>query len=79
MEVKSKYDIGQKVWIVLKNEKNKLIEVFTDTIVEIVVGKDNKIFYFCDDVGDDIAEESIVLYEDTQTLLNNILVLEKEL
>ena len=79
MEIITKYNIGQKVWIILKNDNHKELEVFTDTIIEIVIGKDNKAFYFCDSLGDDIAEENIVLYEDTQLLLKKIIELEKEL
>lgn len=79
MEIVTKYNIGQKVWCVFLNAKNKELEVFTDVINEIVVNKEGKIDYFLKDLCDDIKEEDIIPYEEQKRLLEKIIELEKEL
>lgn len=79
MEIRTKYEIGQKVWFVEKNNNHKELEVFTDEIIEIIIDENNKIRYFLREAGDEVFEEDVILYEDTQLLLKKIIELEKEL
>lgn len=69
MTIQTKYEIGQRVWIVYEN--NGEVCVYDDTIAEIGVD-DKRIYYILDNACIDIAEEDIVLYEDTDKLAEKI-------
>ena len=69
MTIKTKYEIGQRVWIVYENRGE--VCVYDDYIEEICVGKDG-LCYMLRDYCDDVVEEDIVLYEDTDKLVEKI-------
>lgn len=69
MEIKTKYEIGQRVWIVYENQGEAC--VYDDYIAEIGVD-DKKIYYILENACIDIGEEEIVLYEDTDKLVEKI-------
>ena len=69
MDIKSKYEIGQKVWVVY--EHGGEVSVYDDYIDEICVNS-NGIYYILKEEYVDQKEENIVLYEDTNKLVEKI-------
>lgn len=79
MVIKTKYQIGQRVWVVAENEKRKEIELFSDTIVEICITRNREIVYILDNLCDEVKENNIIPYEDTESLLQEILDIDNRL
>ena len=69
MFIQTKYEIGQKVWIVYEHQGEAC--VYDDIIPEIGVD-DKRIYYILENACIDIGEEEIVLYEDTDKLVEKI-------
>ena len=69
MTIQTKYEIGQRVWIVYENKGEAC--VYDDYIEEIGVD-DKRIYYILKNACIDRAEEDIVLYEDTDKLVDKI-------
>lgn len=69
MVIQTKYEIGQRVWIVYENRGE--VCVYDDTIAEIGVD-DKRIYYILENACIDISEEDIVLYENTDKLAEKI-------
>ena len=69
LKIETKYEIGQKIWIVYEN--NGEVCIYDDTIEGISIDKDG-ILYFSEVGCIDLREDDIILYEDTGTLLNKI-------
>lgn len=78
MEIKTKYEIGQKVWVLIENIEHKEIEVFSDTISGIVI-YENKICYFLKELCDEIDEKDIITYENTELLVKKIIDIDRKL
>lgn len=76
MLIQTKYEIGQRVWMVYENDDE--LCVYDDTIAEIVID-DKKIYYVSKNTHIDISEEDIVLYEDTDKLAVKIKQTMKEI
>ena len=76
MEIKTKYEIGQRVWIVYRNRGE--VCVCDDYIIEICVGKD-RLCYMLEDYCDDVAEENIILYDETDKLVEKIKQIAEEI
>ena len=69
MTIKIKYEIGQRVWIIYENQGEACI--YDDYIDEICIGE-NGLYYRVKEACIDRAEEDIVLYEDTDKLVEKI-------
>lgn len=69
MTIKIKYEIGQRVWIIYENKGEACI--YDDYIDEICIGE-NGLYYMVKEACIDRAEEDIVLYEDTDKLVEKI-------
>ena len=69
MTIQTKYEIGDKVWIVYENQGEAC--VYDDYIDEICIGE-NGLYYMVKEACIDRAEENIVLYEDTDKLIEKI-------
>lgn len=69
MTIKTKYEIGQRVWIVYENKGE--VCVYDDYIDEICIGE-NGVYYMLKEACIDRAEEDIVLYENTDKLVEKI-------
>ena len=69
MTIQTKYEIGDKVWIVYENRGEAC--VYDDYIDEICIGE-NGLYYMVKEACIDRAEEDIVLYEDTDKLVEKI-------
>lgn len=78
MEIKSKFELGQRVWLIFKNEEHKELELFSDTIENIIIDSKKTILYFMKEFQDEVAEEDVIAYEDTDKLLKKIIAYDNE-
>lgn len=69
MTIQTKYEIGQRVWVVYEHQGE--VCVYDDYIDEICIGE-NGLYYMLKEACIDRAEEDIVLYEDTDKLVEKI-------
>lgn len=69
MTIKTKYEIGQRVWIIYENQGEACI--YDDYIDEICIGE-NGLYYMVKEACIDRAEEDIVSYDDTDKLVEKI-------
>lgn len=69
MTIQTKYEIGQRVWIIYENKGEAC--VYDDYIDEIFVN-DEGINYMLREACIDGKEEDIILYEDTDKLVEKI-------
>ena len=69
MTIQTKYEIGQRVWVVYEHQGE--VCVYDDYIDEICIGE-NGLYYMLKEACIDRAEEDIVLYEDTDKLVAKI-------
>lgn len=69
MVIKAKYEIGDRVWIVYENKGEACI--YDDYIEEICVNG-NGIYYILKGVCIDRKEEDIILYTETDELVEKI-------
>lgn len=74
----AKYQICQKIWVVDANKERKEVEVYSDIINGIFIDNKGIIYYFLEDICDDIMEEKLIPYEDTNRLLKEIIKADKE-
>ena len=70
MQIKSKYEIGQRIWVVYEDQRE--VSVYDDYIDEICVNNEKQIYYILKNACIDREEKDIVLYEDTETLVQKI-------
>lgn len=77
MEIKTKYDIGQRIWIVYKADGE--ISMYIDTIAEISYSENLGVVYFPDICQEELKENEIILEEDIDKLLKEILKLQREI
>lgn len=70
MRIETKYDIGQRIWIVYEHQRE--VHVYEDCIANILIDEDNKLLYCSKETYDEYKEEDIILYEDTDKLVNKI-------
>ena len=69
MKIETKYEIGQRIWIVYKRDGE--VSVYDDYITSVV--KDNERLYYTADIGyQEYKEDEIILYEDTNKLVEKI-------
>lgn len=76
MEIKTKYEIGQHIWVVYENQRE--LSVYDDEIVSIVIDKDEW-YYTTGETYTEVNEKDIILYEDKEKLANKIESLMKEI
>ena len=68
MTIQTKYEIGQHVWVVYENHKE--LCVYDDYIGWISI--EDGLTYGLRESCNDIGEEEIILYEDTDKLVDKI-------
>lgn len=69
MTIKTKYEIGQRAWIVY--EKKGEVCVYDDYIDEICINE-NGMYYMLKEACTDVVERNVILYEDTDKLVEKI-------
>lgn len=77
MKVETEYNIGDKVWVVY--EYNKEVSVYSDTIDSIMVTEEGIKIWLKDCCDCDMTEDNIVLYEDTEALVDKIIELDNKI
>jgi hypothetical protein len=77
MKIETKYDIGQRIWIVYEHQKE--VQVYEDFIANILIDEDNKLLYCSKESYEEYKEEDIILYEETEKLVNKIKEVMKEI
>ena len=70
MKIETKYDIGQKFWYLY--EENNTVHIKEDTVTEIVINEGGKILYYGSISADEVPQEQMVIYEDTEKLVKQI-------
>lgn len=76
MEIKTKYEIGQKIWIVYKNKGE--VCMYCEPISDIVIDR-NGLVYSTENSYDEVKEEDIILEDDKDRLFKEIKKLMKEI
>lgn len=76
MEIKTKYEIGQKIWIVYKNKGE--VCMYCEAILDIVIDA-NGLVYSTEHSFDEVKEEDIILEDDKDKLFEKIKQLMKEI
>ena len=69
MTIKTKYEIGQRVWIIYENQGEACI--YDDYIDEICINE-NGMYYMLKEACTDVVERNVILYEDTDKLVEKI-------
>ena len=69
MTIKTKYEIGQRVWIIYENQGE--VCVYDDYIDEICISESG-LYYMLKEASIDETEANIVLYENTDKLVEKI-------
>lgn len=69
MTIQTKYEIGQRVWIVYENKGE--VCVYDDHIDEICISESG-LYYMLKEASIDETEANIVLYENTDKLVEKI-------
>mgnify|MGYP000046423653 CR=1 FL=1 len=76
MKIESKYNIGDRVWIVDSDYRHEMVYVYSDTINTICVNGNNEIRLWFNNC-DDLPEDEVVAYSDLEKLTERIITLEK--
>lgn len=79
MTIKTKFKIGQKVWILDKHINNRIIDVFTSEINGVYIDENFKILYYFKEYCDDISEENIVDFNDKLALYDRLKTLDENI
>lgn len=69
MKIETKYDIGQRIWIVYEHKGE--VHVYEDKIIEICIAEKGTV-YLPNSCTDEVEESEIILYEDTDKLVERI-------
>ena len=70
MNIKTKYEVGDLIWIVY--EHNGEVHAYDDTIVNIVITEEKELKYCSKASYEELYEEDIILYDEEEKLVNKI-------
>lgn len=71
MEIKTKFNIGDRVWIVYENKGE--ISVYSDIIDTFMIDKEGRVWvFFKYSDAAEMEEKDLIGYDDTQKLLQKI-------
>lgn len=77
MKIESKYNIGDRVWIVDSDYRHEMVYVYSDTINTICIDSNNEIRLWFNNCDDDLPESEVIAYLDSEKLTEKIIALEK--
>lgn len=81
MTIDTDYRIGDKIWVVYEYQKE--VQVYSDTIESILVskgnGKEKVSFWLKDSDYDELTEDAMVPYEDSEGLYEKIIEVETKI
>lgn len=75
MKIETKFNIGERIWVVYK-EKGE-VSVYSDTISEIGINESGCLYWLKDSDCLELKEEDIISYDDTEELLERIIMFDK--
>ena len=70
MNIKTKYEIGDVIWIVY--EHNGEVHAYDDPIVNIVVTEEKELKYCSKTSYEELYEKDIILYDEEEKLVKKI-------
>lgn len=70
MKIETKYEIGAHIWFVYAHEGE--VHVYDDYIGDITINLDKELVYYTREAYEELYEDDIILYEDTEALVNRI-------
>lgn len=77
MKIETKFNIGDRVWIVYEYKGE--VNVYSDEIDSITIEKSGKLLiWFKDSDAMDVYEEDLIRYEDLKTLSERVLELDNK-
>lgn len=76
MQIKTKYEPGQKTWVVYENHGE--VCIYDDIITEICISSEG-MYYMLETACNEINEEDVILYDDKERLLAEIEKLMQEI
>lgn len=77
MDIKTKYEIGQHIWVVYTG--NKEVCVYDDYIVNILIDENKEIVYCIKETYEELKEKEIILYEELDKLGEEVKKLMQEI
>ena len=78
MKIESKFNIGDRVWVVYEYDSE--IRVYSDYITEILIQKGNEIRYWLENTDcDDFEESALIPYNDIDLLTLKIQILDDQI
>lgn len=78
MKIETKFNIGDRVWVVYEYDSE--IRVYSDYITEILIQKGNEIRYWLENTDCDFfAEKALIKYENTSELISRINKIDSEI
>ena len=77
MTIKTKYAIGEKVYVVFRKTKQSELEVCVGDVLEILINADG-IFYYIDSFYEEFKEVEIISFDDKLGLAKRVDELSKE-
>lgn len=77
MKIETKFNIGDRVWIVYENRGE--VNAYSDEIDSMTIGNSGRLLiWFKDSDAMDVYEEDLIRYEDLKTLSERILELDNK-
>ena len=70
MTIKTKYEIGQHIWIVY--EYNGEVHVYDDYIASILIDENQKLLYCAKCEYEEFEEKDIILYEELDKMAEKV-------
>ena len=77
MDIKTKYEIGQHIWVVYR--ANKEVCVYDDYIVNISIDENKELVYCTKETYEELKEKEIILYEELDKLGEEVKKLMQEI
>lgn len=71
MNIKTKFKIGEEVYIIFKEENNQILRLFKDKVTEIAINEED-ILYYGDVLCEEFKEEHLVSINDKELLIKKI-------
>lgn len=70
MKIETKYNLGDRFWYLF--EQNGAVHIYQDVVAEIVINSSGKVLYYGQKLSDEIPEDYIIPYEETEILVEQI-------
>ena len=71
MNIKTKFKIGQEVYVIFKEDNEPYVKIFDDIITEITISKDG-IVYYLTKIIEEFKEDELVSKKDVNALIPKI-------